>query len=165
MKAFLSTMLLLSLVITSKSQDGTGLMSGSGTPIQSGTQQEKSYKDLPMAIKENMALFFQDLIKGDIEKGYDRLLENSPIKRKTKSLSSLVEKTEYSVELYGNMFDYEPVSVEIATSSYFRVKFLSLHTRNPMRWVFTYYRSPDKGWIITNILYDDQTENFFYEVD
>jgi hypothetical protein len=141
-------------------------MSGSlnnGTPIQSGAANEQTYKDLPREIKERMALFFQDLIKGEINKGYDRLLDGSPIKRKTTNLKDLIEKTEYSVERYGNMFDYEPVDVNIATQSYFRVKFLSLHTKIPMRWIFTYYRSPDKGWIITNILFDDQTENFFYD--
>jgi len=160
MKIFLLIAAMICCLSSLQSQGG-GSSLISGTPL--GSDNVKStYQNVPDEVKKKMAIFFEDLIGGDIKEGYNRLLENSPIKRKKQNLNSLIEKTKLSVDLYGSMFDYEPVSVEMATTSYFKVRFISLHTKIPMRWIFTYYKSPDKGWIITNILYDDQTENLFY---
>lgn len=160
----MTVLLLGTFLFNANAQGGTELFGSSGTPLQS-SESEVKYADLPDELKQKMAKFFEGLVQGEIADAYDKLLDNSPIKRKKANLSSLIASTERSVELYGNIFDYEPVNVDMVTTSFFKVRYLTLHTTVPTRWIFTYYHSPDKGWIITNILFDDQSENLFYDND
>lgn len=105
--------------------------------------------------------FFDDVVASEVNDAYDRLLANSPIAQKKEDLKSLKIETWRSFDLYGELKGYEPVNAEIVTPSYIRLRYLGLHSRFPMRWIFTYYRSPDKGWIVTNIKFDDLSEFFF----
>lgn len=154
---FLSLLLLAFVSLTAVELQAQG-----GSNLQSSTD-ASGFEDVPDDIKKQISVFFNGMIAGEVEPSFEKLLSNSPVKRKTKSLSSLIEKTALSIELYGNMMAYEPVSTEFVTSSYLRVRYISLHSRMPMRWIFTFYNSPDQGWVITNIKYDDQTEMLFYD--
>ncbi|MFA6570085.1 MAG: hypothetical protein WCT77_02500, partial [Bacteroidota bacterium] len=70
-------------------------------------------------------------------------------------------QTKKSIQLYGPIKGYEPVSSEIVTESLVRLRYFSLHTDFPMRWIFTFYKSPSRGWIVINIKFDDLSETFF----
>jgi len=73
----------------------------------------------------------------------------------------LKKQTERSIDIYGDILSFEFVSAEQVTESYIRLRYLALHSSYPMRWIFTYYRSPDKNWIVTNVKFDDLSEYFF----
>jgi len=101
------------------------------------------------------------LLDSKISEAYDDLLKGSPIKKKVEDVKSLNSQTKRAFELYGNIIGYEPVNAEFVTPSYLRMRYLALHSRYPMRWIFTFYKSPDQGWIITNVKFDDLTDYFF----
>lgn len=105
--------------------------------------------------------FFEHLIKKQISTGYKELLQKSPIARKENEIENLIKQTMNAFELYGELKNYEPVNAEFVSPSYLRLRYLGLHSRYPMRWVFTFYNSPDLGWIITNIKFDDLSEYYF----
>jgi hypothetical protein len=65
--------------------------------------------------------------------------------------------------LYGQIRAYEPVSSDIVSESYIRIRYLAYHTDFPMRWIFTFYKSPKLGWIVVNIRFDDLSDFFFKE--
>lgn len=128
---------------------------------QHSTSNDAEKISIPEEISRKIDDFFKIMIAGDIKPAYKGLLKDSPILEKEDDLVNLVEQTKRSIKIYGEIKDYEPVSIEKATQSFIRLRYLGLHTKFPMRWLFTFYNSPDKGWIITNVKFDDMSEFFF----
>lgn len=128
---------------------------------QYNTSNNSEIISIPDEINQKIDDFFKILIAGDIKPAYKGLLKNSPILEKEDDLINLVEQTKRSIKIYGNIKDYEPVNIEKATQSFIRLRYLGLHTKFPMRWIFTFYKSPENGWIITNVKFDDMSEFFF----
>lgn len=128
---------------------------------QHSISNEKDKITIPEELSIKIDDFFKVLIAGDIKPAYKGLLKDSPILEKEDDLVNLVDQTKRSIEIYGKIKDYEPVSIEKATQSFIRLRYLGLHTKFPMRWLFTYYNSPEKGWIITNVKLDDMSEFYF----
>ena len=46
-------------------------------------------------------------------------------------------------------------------TSVVRLRYLALHREFPVRWILTDYKSPVKGWLLTNIKFDDPVEELF----
>ncbi|MES2767037.1 MAG: hypothetical protein V4642_14275 [Bacteroidota bacterium] len=135
------------------------------------SQQDSPQKDTPRGLpvasavpKElysHSASFFKLLLTSDIEEAYDGLLKQSPIHEKQEQYKRLIDQTKRAFQLYGNAQGYERVDDEYISESLMRIRYITIHDELPMRWVFTYYRSPKRGWIIINIKFDDEAEYFF----
>ena len=137
------------------------------------SQDESLQKSKPSPLSANASLglppeiitktdhFFKKLILSDVDGAFNEFLQDSPISGKKDQLRSLIDQAKRSVELYGKMDGYEIVSHESVTESFLKVRFLALHSKFPMRWIISFYRSPDKGWIIINIKFDDLAEYYF----
>lgn len=120
-----------------------------------------SFLEVPNHLKSRIEKFFSSLIKNEIKTAYDNILTSSPISRQKSDLDNLLNQTKRALDLYGKIEGFEPVNAEIATDSYIRLRYLGLHSNYPVRWIFTFYNSPEKDWIITNIKFDDLSEYFF----
>jgi len=105
------------------------------------------FDDVPTMLKNKVDLFFNALQNELIEKAYDDLLVNSPIKKNKEDLNNLIIQTKRAIGVYGKIHGYEPVSAELVSNSYIRLNYLGIHSNYPVRWIFTYYRSPKHDWI------------------
>jgi hypothetical protein len=126
-------------------------------------QQEKTKKnsEVDSLLSKRCSEFFEQIISSKVQEAYDFILSKSPIMKNTDQIKNLVDQTIKANEMYGNMKSYQLVNVDKATHSLIRIRFLSLHSDYPMRWIFTFYKSPTLDWIIINIKFDDLAENFF----
>lgn len=105
--------------------------------------------------------FFALLESGDINGAFNELLKNSSIAENKEQVQNLVFQTNRTISLYGAMKGHELVSADTLGGSLVRLRYLALHEKFPVRWILTYYSSPVKGWIITNIKFDDRAEELF----
>ncbi len=135
--------------------------SNAQTKPLSGTSGQSAFINIPAELEQRCKGFFDLLSKSEIKKAFDKVLEGSPIKNKEEQINNLIEQTKQSIVLYGKLSDSEPVSSEIASPSLIRLRYLAVHNTYPMRWIFTFYKSPKAGWIIINIKLDDLSEYFF----
>lgn len=117
--------------------------------------------NIPKELHTRIADFFKLIISGDYEKAYKELLKGSPLIRKEKELNRLIEQTEKATQIYGALQGFEAVDSEVASNSMIKCRYLGLHSLYPMRWIFTYYNSPENGWVIINIKFDDQSDFYF----
>lgn len=138
-------------------QNDGGLQKSTQKPIIASI----AYEDIDSKVTKTISYFFDQIIKKDIDQGFEQILKSSVIALKKDEVKNLKKQTERSVEIYGDILSFEFVSAEMVSNSYLRLRYLALHSSYPMRWIFTYYKSPDKGWIVTNIKFDDLSENFF----
>ena len=138
---------LLFATMTAFAQDGGAL--------QTRTNENNMRFALPNDIKIKLDNFFDKLIKKDYKKGLEELLINSPISTKDNDFASIMKELGKSVSYYGEIKGYEIVDVNVAGTSYYKVKMLGLHQKFPTRWEINFYRSPDLGLIVSNIKYDD----------
>lgn len=132
-----------------------------GGSLQSGRSQNHKTKTVPIEISKKTTRFFNSLVEGEVEKAFTQMLEGSPIGEKKEQVNSLIAQTKRSIDIYGSLMQYQEVSNELVTSSFLRVRYLGLHSKFPMRWIFTFYNSPETGWIVTNIKFDDLSEYYF----
>ncbi len=116
---------------------------------------------IPEELLQQSNIFFSKLIRNQIDSAYDALLKDSPLANKKEQISKLKTETYRSIELYGAMTGYEIVRSELVSSSLLKISYIALHTRYPMRWMITFYKSKELGWIIINIKFDDNVEFFF----
>lgn len=144
------------------------IMSFSGLIAQDGGLQHSAsaigragFDDVPTILKNKVDVFFNALQNEQIEKAYEELLTNSPIKKNKEDLNNLIIQTKRAIGVYGKIHGYEPVSGELVSNSYIRLNYLGIHSNYPVRWIFTYYRSPKHDWIITSIKFDDLSEFYF----
>jgi hypothetical protein len=105
--------------------------------------------------------FFNAIIKENYKDAFTNLLVGSTIGEKKEQITNLIDQTKRANEIYGMMKSYEYVSSDVIGQSLIRVRYLSLHSEYPMRWLFTFYKSPDKGWVTINVKFDDVTDLFF----
>ncbi|MGE5480402.1 MAG: hypothetical protein ACM3U1_08255 [Chloroflexota bacterium] len=128
-------------------------------------QEDKAaiFSTLPSDLQTRIAHYFDKLAKSNIKDAYSELLAGSPIMDKQDEVKTLVEQTKRSIELYGGLNGFEPVSLERASISFVRLRYVGLHGDVPLRYIFTFYRSPVKGWIVTNFKFDDLSEYFFQD--
>ncbi len=116
---------------------------------------------IPREILDKSDSFFSKLTRKQIDSAYDELLKTSPLGNKADQVAKLKTETIRSLGLYGDLTGYELVSSELASASLLKLRYLALHTRFPMRWMMTFYKSAQFGWIIINITFDDNIGFFF----
>lgn len=116
---------------------------------------------VPQELHTRIGDFFKLIIRADYERAYKELLKNSPLLRKDKEITNLIGQTERGAEIYGAIKGFEAVDAEVASNSLVKCRYLGLNSRYPMRWVFTFYNSPENGWVVTNIKFDDQSDYYF----
>jgi hypothetical protein len=126
-----------------------------------GEKADKLHDNAPPELQSKINSFFEKLIDGKIDDGYKQLLTGSPMSNKDEQVKNLIDQTKKATELYGKMFSFELVNYEFASGSLVRLRYLTMHSDFPMRWLLTFYKSPDRGWIIINIKFDDLSEMFF----
>lgn len=118
---------------------------------------------VPQVIRDNISDFFNMMFERNYEKAYQTILEKSPLLKDKENLEKLIKETTKIEEFYGKFTEFEFCKKDIVTKSYIRISCLGLCAKHPMRWIFTYYHSPEVGWLVTNIKFDDLTENYFLE--
>lgn len=129
-----------------------------------GTSVNKSSADgLPSEILDITSTFFKAVVKGDSKKALERLLKDTKMAEKEETMRGLFETVKKANEIYGDIRNYEIVSYENVSPSFTRLRCIALHPDFPMRWVFTFYRSPEKGWVTINVKLDDDSQYFFSE--
>jgi len=118
---------------------------------------------VPQEVLDKIHTFFDSIIANKVEKAFEELIGDSPLKKKNEEIQKLINETKRASMIYGAIKSYEPISSDIVSESFIRVRYLAYHPDFPMRWVFTYYKSPKLGWIVVNIRFDDLSEFFFKE--
>ncbi|MFN3306189.1 MAG: hypothetical protein ACK42Z_03260 [Candidatus Kapaibacteriota bacterium] len=137
---------------------------GKLSPAETESKSKKlSILGVPQEVLDISENFFNKIIDNKIEKAFDELIGNSPLKKKTDEIQRLISELKRAISLYGQIRSFEPINTEIVTESFIRVRYLTYHTDFPMRWVLTFYKSPKLGWIVVNIRFDDLSEFFFKE--
>lgn len=144
----------LFLSINSFSQD---------TKLSKSTAETIDEVSIPTEVKAKLNNFFNALSNNEIDNALDNLLLNSPLKERKDDLSVLKEQTERAIRIYGKFSGAKFVNGHFASEVYLRLRYIGLYEKYPMRWIFTYYKSPKLGWIVTNIKLDDLTEFYLGE--
>jgi hypothetical protein len=152
MKIQLAMFFLMSFVMIA--QDG-------GLQHSTLNTQGQGFDEVPTILKNRVGNFFETLKSENINKAYEELLQNSPIMNQKEDLNNLVVQTRRAIGLYGKIYNNEPVYADLVSNSYIRLNYLGIHSNYPVRWIFTFYRSPKHDWIITNIKFDDLSEYYF----
>lgn len=120
-------------------------------------------KPIPNDVDELIARFFKKIIVSEFDLAFTDLLKNSDLVKNKEILGELVAQARKANELYGPLRVAEPYNHEYATDNILRIRYVGLHPKVPTRWLFTFYKSPTLGWIVTNIKFDDRVEAFFYD--
>lgn len=150
-------LLFINLGYEAISQDEDGLPSSKPNMVKSST----NFQNVPPELKAKTIKFFNSLLDNKVSNAYDDFLAGTPLGKKVDDVTSLKKQTTRAFELYGVLKGYDPVNFEMIGTSFIRIRYLGLHSRFPMRWIFTYYKSPEQGWIVTNIKFDDLSDFFF----
>ena len=116
---------------------------------------------LPKDIVGLSSEFFKLLMSGNSDQAFQKLFKNSPMADNKDQTRRLIEQVKKADDIYGMIKGFERVGMETVTESYMRLRYISLHDKYPMRWIFTFYKSPTRGWIVTNVKFDDDSEYFF----
>ncbi len=132
-------------------------------PPHSERWQQNGSEQIPSEVKTILSDFFDGLQERNVPESYRNLLKNSPILDKEEELKNLIVQTNRSLDLYGKIKSFDFVEFDSVTESYFKTKFLANQEKLPTRWMFTFYKSPVRGWIVTNVQFDDLAEFFFEE--
>lgn len=149
---------LVGLCTLQAQQDSLGMQKNNG-----GTALNMQQDGPPREVIDITDVFFKSVMKGDAKRALDRLLKDTRMAEKEETMRGLLETIKKANEIYGDIRNYEIVSYENATPSFTRLRCLALHPDFPMRWVFTFYRSPEKGWVTINVKLDDDSQYFFSE--
>lgn len=116
---------------------------------------------VPDKIQNKINIFFRQVFKENFQDAYKGILIDSELGESTEKVEKLIKETKRIKKFYGKLSGYEFVNSEAATKSYIRVRCLGLCEHYPMRWIFTFYKSPKSSWVITNIKFDDLSEYYF----
>ncbi|HRE56482.1 MAG TPA: hypothetical protein PLW09_01570 [Candidatus Kapabacteria bacterium] len=128
-----------------------------------GTVSNSQSDGPPREVIDITDVFFKSVIKGDAKRALERLLKETRMAEKEETMKGLLETVKRANEIYGDIRNYEVVSYENLSASFTRLRCIALHPDFPMRWVFTFYRSPVKGWVTINVKLDDDSQYLFSE--
>lgn len=120
--------------------------------------------EIPAELKSRVQDFFVNLSNEKIETAFSKLLLDSPMIQNEEQTKSLISETYRAIKYYGKNHGYESVDKQQPTKSIIRVRYIGIHENYPVRWVFTFYRSPTLGWIVTNVKFDDLSQYYFDEM-
>lgn len=133
------------------------------TKLSKSTAETIDEVSIPSEVKAKLNNFFNDLSNNDMESAFNNLLFNSPLKERKDDLNNLKEQSERAIKIYGKFAGAKFVNGHYASDVYLRVRYIGMYEKYPMRWIFTYYKSPTLGWIVTNIKLDDLTDFYLGE--
>lgn len=128
--------------------------------VNTDTNKDEEYKNtdsnpIPDGIQQKCSDFFNSLMKETVSEAYNNLFRGSPISRNQDKIRNLVVSSSKAIEIYGKIFGFEPVGIKAMSPSYYKVKYFSLHSLNPIEWTMTFYKSPTIGWIVLNFKFSD----------
>jgi len=126
---------------------------------KSGIEQIKEGM-IPQEVKSQINNFFDMLKSSSIEDAFKELLIKSPLKDKKDDIKNLIEQTQRATKIYGKFHYANFVSGKVASVDFLRLNYLGCHDKYPMRWIFTFYKSPTIGWVITNVKLDDLSDYY-----
>ncbi len=89
------------------------------------------------------------------------MLATSPLGNKKEQAAKRVETFNKAVDVYGPVKGHEFAGSDAVSESLLKVKYISLHEQFPLRWYFTFYKSPVRGRTIINMTFDDDVEYLF----
>ncbi len=130
----------------------------SSAPLPTYTLAES---DVPTELRSMVESFFAQLAQNKPVGAFDKLLTGSRILDDTSNVATLVRQSQRVLNFYGPQERVEFISAEAVTPSFIRVRYLALHRVYPIKWVFTFYRSPAEGWIVALLRLDDKVESSF----
>lgn len=133
------------------------------TKLSTPTAEPITEMMIPSEVKSKLNNFFDAIKRKEFKKAYDELLKNSPINEKKEDIENLLNQTERTVRIYGEFSGASFVNGHNASDHYIRLRYLGLYDKYPIRWIFTFYKSPKLGWIVTNIKLDDLSEFYLNE--
>lgn len=105
--------------------------------------------------------FFGRIVAGNPDLAFEKLLNSSPLGNKKDQSAKRVSTFNKAIEVYGAVRGYEFAGAENASESLVKARFITLHEQYPLRWFFTFYKSPVNGWIVINMAFDDDVEYLF----
>lgn len=117
--------------------------------------------NIPEELQQKCIHFFEILKLGDIDQAFRKLLKDSPLAQQQEQIDELIRETKRANRLYGELRGFEAVSSQTVAPSLLRMRYISLHPDIAMRWIITMYKSPTRGWIVINIIMDDNAEFYF----
>jgi hypothetical protein len=120
-----------------------------------------STQDMPRETVLRISEFFKLMMQAEISTALQQLLKGSRIAEKKDQLKRLTEEVNRAMEMYGTIRGFEKVKSELVGESFLRARYIALHDALPTRWIFTWYKMPQKGWVIVNIKFDDEADLFF----
>ncbi|MBU1078530.1 MAG: hypothetical protein KKH98_14625 [Spirochaetes bacterium] len=107
--------------------------------------------------KVEAELFLATLNQGEINKAYDKLLENSVIKENEEAVENLKKQTSVGTVMYGKLLGSEFIKEKNYGQSIIRLIYILKCEKVPLTWEFYYYRATDK-WQLISIQFNDQTD-------
>ncbi|GAB1430194.1 hypothetical protein MASR2M18_10270 [Ignavibacteria bacterium] len=105
--------------------------------------------------------FFRRIIAGEPDIAFEKILTASPLGNKKAQSEKRLITFNKAIEVYGAVRGFEFTGSESASESLVKVRFITLHEQYPLRWFFTFYKSPSNGWIVINMAFDDDVEYLF----
>lgn len=117
---------------------------------------------IPAEIDKALKVFFGLLGKQTVEGAYAALVKGSVIEQEPTDVTTLREKTEQALRLFGEIRGYEIVDVQRVGGHLMAVTSISLGEYYPLRWKFYYYLSGE-NWGLIDIRVDDRLSDMFQE--
>jgi len=106
--------------------------------------------------------FFSQLIRGEDETAVMDLFSQSPISREGSAIEKTASQLKLIRNLYGKIESIEHIDVVYRGKSLFRLRVLVFYREFPIRFIFTYYKSPlEQKWILGYFSFDDQIQRLF----
>ena len=153
--------ILISILILSFSESNAQDNSKQLQLVKNKTITDNLEEIIPKGISSKIDIFFNSIVKKEYKQAFEKLFSNSPIMQKDLEQKNILEQLKRSIELYGEVKDYEIASYAVVGKSYHRIYVIGLQEKYPTRWEFTFYNSPTLGLIISNFRFDDMTEAMF----
>jgi len=105
--------------------------------------------------KKETATFLASIIKGEVDKAYDKLLSNSLLANKLEEVKLQKEKTKTAITLYGKLIGYESVKTQKYGNSIVRLVYVLRCERMPVVWEFYFYKAAS-DWKLTSVKFNDE---------
>ncbi|MFA5864290.1 MAG: hypothetical protein WC975_06340 [Phycisphaerae bacterium] len=92
-----------------------------------------------------------------INEAYDKLLENSQLKKKTEAIDGLQKQTSAALALLGKPTAFELVKEQRYGESLVRLVYVLKFDIGPLIWEFYFYK-PRTDWMLINIEFNDKLD-------
>lgn len=125
------------------------------SPASSGAQDA-----LPGPIEEKVAVFFEQVQKGEVQPAMEKLIAGSMIGSNPAQVQNLISQIINAINLYGPVHGFEFVEAGVPSESLCKSVWITKHPAFALRWSFIYYKA-QAGWTLISIEFDDQLGELF----